>query len=288
MYDSWGDGWGGTRLTIDRIEKPDGSLFHTDVIVKRSTEFFADGTSIITTKARGIDGDNVTEFPALDEPANPIFSGGLDIGHEDFQYVCLRPWRCYNVVANGGQWKEEVTWEIRPVPVGMTEAQREIQQKDIARGGAPRDCQFSLVDKFTGQSACETTCTWFPSERPPNVPAPPSPPTVPPPTAPSAQPTAMFAALRTEVLTITPTTSPSDSPTKLPTKAPTKEPTRAPTKSPTLPPTGSPTKSPTVKPTANPTFVLDVDPLSIVRPANNRNRESRGRDSSPRKYGEAR
>lgn len=101
MYDSFGDGWDQTSMTIAPANK-----------------------------------------------RNDIkFDGGLDSGSKGEQYICLpRESTCMHVNVSGGEWGNEVSWEIRPMVDGAPA---------IGGGGAPMSCDFSV-----GGSACaENTCT---------------------------------------------------------------------------------------------------------------------------------
>jgi hypothetical protein len=100
MYDSFGDGWDETSLTI------------------------SDVNSINTA----------------------LFSGSLKEGSQGTEYICLsKTPSCYQVVAKGGTWGKEVSWEIKPVTEGSF---------SVASGGSPMSCGFPVAG-----NACANTCT---------------------------------------------------------------------------------------------------------------------------------
>jgi hypothetical protein len=141
MYDSWGDGWGGTSLSI--------TIRSSEVVNK--TEQSSTRSFILSNLAK-----YTTE--------KPIFEGALADGSEGFYYVCLNPEICYDVTVDGGHWQDEVRWDIHPDLEGDIGSELTI----LAKGLAPVSCSFSAPDDF-GKSVCSFSCAStsdFPSVSP--------------------------------------------------------------------------------------------------------------------------
>lgn len=99
MYDSFGDGWDQTSLTVSPTDKK-GDI---------------------------------------------RFNGGLAKGSVGSRYICLpSASTCIHVDVNGGEWGNEVSWEIKPLTHGAPA---------LGGGGAPMDCDFAV-----GGKACDNTC----------------------------------------------------------------------------------------------------------------------------------
>jgi hypothetical protein len=157
MYDSWGDGWDQTQLVISGIDDQDPTIvlpsnFMTRTITTRN------GGSIVKI-ARSIDLSdqsllNPEEVNDMD-PLGVIFEGTLQQGSHDVAYLCLLPRRCYQVTAAGGEFLNEVSWDIRP---GNLDSNNEQQLEPILGGGAPAGCTFSLPDE-NGHHFCPNNCT---------------------------------------------------------------------------------------------------------------------------------
>lgn len=111
MYDSFGDGWDQTKITITPANRK-GEI---------------------------------------------KFNGNLETGSQGIRYVCLpKESTCMHAEVSGGEWGNEVSWEIKP----MTEGAR-----SMAGGGAPMSCDFSV-----GGTKCDNTCTGKPNIPPNNDP----------------------------------------------------------------------------------------------------------------------
>lgn len=150
MMDTWGDGWDQTMITIAGIIDS-MTTTHTNtqgdniVSISKTIEFDSVSSSITDpNSANGI------------HPLGQIFQGTLQDGYHDFADVCLLPNRCYELVATGGEFLEEVSWELRP---GNSDPESSsVLMEPILTGGAPTRCTFSLPDE-NGQYLCPITCT---------------------------------------------------------------------------------------------------------------------------------
>eukprot|EP00977_Amphora_coffeiformis_P005892 scaffold1248_cov170-Amphora_coffeaeformis.AAC.11 len=236
MVDTWGDGWGDTTLTITRMVNPENQL---GVVKKVATETGTVVTEIIPVRE-----------PVGDDPSFPrqIFKGSLMAGSEGYEYICMEPDQCYQVVAEGGLWQQEVAWGIRQVALGVPREQSP-SYLTVAKGGSPETCQISVA--VNGERVCSVTCglstkapsvaptTLTPTQTPTLVPtvmkniAPDDPPPSPsmfPSDMPSLVPTS-FPTMINNVITDEESESssgaPSDMPSLVPTSVPTEEePTR--------------------------------------------------------------
>lgn len=111
MYDSFGDGWDQTKMTI--------------APTKRKNDI--------------------------------RFNGGLKSGSIGTELFCLpKESACIHVDVVGGEWGNEVSWEIKPMREGAPA---------IAGGGSPMSCDFSV-----GGEACENSCSGKPNIEPNNDP----------------------------------------------------------------------------------------------------------------------
>ena len=123
MLDSWGDGWGDSVIKVTQMameEAGEGAIF---------------------------------------TPAVNIFEGGLATGREGYSYLCLEPFKCYTVDIDSSLWGEEIKWEIRAVPLGHSQEEREnMGGHSVAKGLAPTSCQFSIPDEVTGEMECPFIC----------------------------------------------------------------------------------------------------------------------------------
>jgi len=81
------------------------------------------------------------------------FDGGLKEGSKGTEYLCLpKESTCMHVDVLGGEWGNEVSWEIRTMREGAP---------TIAGGSSPMSCDFSV-----GGEACENTCSGKPNIAP--------------------------------------------------------------------------------------------------------------------------
>jgi hypothetical protein len=162
MYDSWGDGWDSTMLKIVGIEDEDPDDMHANIITKSHTANTGDATVTVSTTI-----ELNTEHMFSQQGSTPIdplgmlFQAGLRRGSHAAADVCLMPRRCYEVVVGGGDFLDEVSWDIRPVNLGSDEQ----NSTALLEGGAPADCQFSVPDQ-NGNTFCPSTCNRTKTEPP--------------------------------------------------------------------------------------------------------------------------
>ena len=160
MYDSWGDGWHpSTKVTITGIEDQDTRVISGNTVTKTHTTQHGDTTVTITSTVE-LTSDHPFGTAPVDEPYNyvnplgKIFEGNLHRGSAGYAYVCLMPSRCYEVLAHGGDYLEEVSWSIEPVHLGSPDG----VAQSVVQGGAPSDCSFSIPDA-NGESFCQASCS---------------------------------------------------------------------------------------------------------------------------------
>lgn len=85
-----------------------------------------------------------------DKTSDVKFDGGLKGGSKGTQYICLdKESTCIHVDVSGGEWGNEVSWEIRPMTEGAP---------SLAGGGSPMSCDFPVAG-----TACESTCSGKPN-----------------------------------------------------------------------------------------------------------------------------
>jgi hypothetical protein len=160
MYDSWGDGWDlATKVIITGIEDQETTNITGSTVTKTHTSQQGDTTVSISTTVDLTSDHPFGTAPADDgytyvNPLGQIFEGTLDRGSNGIAYVCLVQRRCYEVIVYGGDYLDEVSWDIEPIVLGSTE---EIPQPVVA-GGAPSDCSFSIPDE-NGAYFCEASCS---------------------------------------------------------------------------------------------------------------------------------
>lgn len=161
MYDSWGDGWDvNTAVAIIGVKDEESVEVNGNTITRMHTSKAGDTTVSISrtvelssnrpfgTAARTAEGKKVLN------PLGTIFEGTLDEGSSGSAFVCLLPKRCYEVVIYGGQYLDEVSWDIEPVVLGSPDE----VAIPIVQGGAPSDCSFSIPDE-NGEVFCPATCS---------------------------------------------------------------------------------------------------------------------------------
>jgi hypothetical protein len=160
MYDSWGDGWdSATKVTITGIEDQDTTNISGSTVTKTHTSQHGDTTVSISTTVE-LTSDHPFGTAAADEsyayvnPLGKLFEGTLHRGSNGNAYVCLVPRRCYEVLVHGGDYLDEVSWDIEPVVLGSP---AEIPQP-VVQGGAPSDCSFSIPDE-NGELFCQASCS---------------------------------------------------------------------------------------------------------------------------------
>mmetsp|Transcript_2501 Transcript_2501/g.6024 ORF Transcript_2501/g.6024 Transcript_2501/m.6024 type:complete len:344 (-) Transcript_2501:1958-2989(-) len=139
MMDTWGDGWDKTMITITGIDRPTSSMetTHTD----------SEGGSFVSI-SKTIDLGSTTNKNTVGQ----IFQGSLQQGFHDFKELCLLPNQCYQLTTTGGEFSDEVSWELRPASNGGT------QMEPMLTGGASTGCTFSPSDA-SGLHFCPNACS---------------------------------------------------------------------------------------------------------------------------------
>mmetsp|Transcript_27665 Transcript_27665/g.60925 ORF Transcript_27665/g.60925 Transcript_27665/m.60925 type:complete len:380 (-) Transcript_27665:2049-3188(-) len=161
MMDKWGDGWEGTSITITGISDLDSLAADLPTNSMTTTNTNAVGDTVVSI-TKTIEFDTYNSNPAnFDsskqiDPLGKIFEGTLTEGYHDFSDVCLVPNRCYRLVATGGEFLEEVSWELRPGSLDPDSPL--LSMEPILSGIAPTGCTFSLPDEY-GHHFCENTCS---------------------------------------------------------------------------------------------------------------------------------
>lgn len=157
MYDSWGDGWDQTMVKIIGIEDQNPIDLPTSSMTRTITDKLGGATVSIS---RTVDLDSQSLFKPEQktevDPLGVIFQGGLRRGSHDFSDLCLVPKRCYEVFVSGGEFLNEVSWDIRPAHVEY--ADQTTDKSPILSGGAPSWCTFSLPDEY-GHHFCPNSCS---------------------------------------------------------------------------------------------------------------------------------
>ena len=159
MLDTWGDGWDQTTITITGISDLDPSAADLPTNSMTTTHTNSHGDTVVSiSKTIELDlVDSTISNPNTANQVDPlgqIFQGTLQEGRHDFADVCLLPNRCYQLIATGGEFLDEVSWEIRPKSLDP----EALALQPILTGGAPIGCTFSLPDE-NGHHFCPNTCT---------------------------------------------------------------------------------------------------------------------------------
>jgi hypothetical protein len=160
MYDSWGDGWDQTMVTIAGIEDQDPTIeLPTNAMTRTITDLRG---NVVVSISRTIDLDSQRsalkpEQKTEVDPLGVIFQGGLRRGSHDYADVCLLPRRCYEVRVSGGEFLSEVSWDVRPARVTYGDPSS-TSRDPVLGGGAPAWCTFSLPDEY-GHHFCPNTCS---------------------------------------------------------------------------------------------------------------------------------
>ena len=134
MMDTWGDGWDQTVITITGMSN---QALPSDAMTTHTNQ----QGDMVTAISNTIDLHSSNE-------KDPIFQGTLQEGYQDSAHLCLVPNRCYQLVATGGEFSAEVSWEIR---------QGSNSQEPILTGSAPTECTFSIPNE-EGEQFCPNTC----------------------------------------------------------------------------------------------------------------------------------
>jgi hypothetical protein len=155
MYDAWGDGWDGTMLQITGIEDQDPTDISGNTVTKSVTTE-TDGMTVTISKTVELDSGSIFNQQEITpvEPLGTVFQGGLRRGSHSTADVCLMPRRCYQVLVSGGDFLDEVSWDIRSVQLGSDEQ----DSAPLLEGEAPADCTLSVPDE-NGFTFCPATCS---------------------------------------------------------------------------------------------------------------------------------
>lgn len=160
FYDSWGDGWdSSTKLTITGVEDQDSTEISGSTVTKTSTSSTGDTTVSISTTVE-LTSDHPFGTASTEDgynyvnPLGKIFEGNLHSGSHGYAYVCLVARRCYEALIRGGDFLDEVSWDIEPVNLGSSNKTSE----PVVEGGAPLDCSFSIPDE-NGDTFCDKSCS---------------------------------------------------------------------------------------------------------------------------------
>jgi len=159
MYDAWGDGWEKTILKISGIsdQNPLAADLPTNSMTTTNINTQGDIAVSITKTIELDSSDSTVAHPnPLNEidPLGTIFEGALRRGSHDYADVCLLPSRCYQVIVMGGDFLDEVSWDIRASNNDPASPLLE----PILVGGAPSGCTFSLPDEY-GHHFCPNSCS---------------------------------------------------------------------------------------------------------------------------------
>jgi hypothetical protein len=155
MYDSWGDGWDNTMLVISGIEDQDPNVVLPSSYMTRTITNRNGGMTTAITRTVDLDSQNALNPDETKEvdPLGVIFEGGLREGSHSVAQICLLPRRCYQVTVSGGEFLNEVSWDIRPANLETDE-----MTEPVLGGGAPSGCTFSLPDDY-GHHFCANSCS---------------------------------------------------------------------------------------------------------------------------------
>jgi hypothetical protein len=154
LYDSWGDGWGDTKMIIaqpNHNSNKNNNTVSSTTSDNSNTKTTYDSFMSFFTNTQTTTSTVVTTTATT---TSTVFEGTLVDGNEDVINVCLQTNICYTIEVNGTQneWQNEIQWDIRQ-PIGPNAT-----LLTIAKGYAPTKCQFSLPDSFNGSYVCDLVC----------------------------------------------------------------------------------------------------------------------------------
>lgn len=161
MYDSWGDGWGETIISIREVGEIPGAAA-IEVSQHTASQDFATTARSSSIQKRSSSVRNNLQHRGLKDY---VLIGGLKKGVFDSKLVCLSQGACYAVALQGGRWQEEARWEITPVDaeVGTSAA----SQNAIAKGRGMSNCTFYVAEDPMDKPKCPLTCHLPPPEQEP-------------------------------------------------------------------------------------------------------------------------
>lgn len=161
MYDSWGDGWGETMISIHEVGKLEGAPM-VELSQDVASQDFAPTTRNNNIQKRSSGVRSNWQHRGLEDY---ILIGGLKKGVFDSKLFCLSIGACYAAVLEGGKWQEEAGWEITPADaeVGTSVA----SQNTIAKGSGLSNCTFYVAEDAMDKPTCPFTCRPPPAESKP-------------------------------------------------------------------------------------------------------------------------
>ena len=134
MMDTWGDGWDQTMITINEMSGQDAmTSFHAN----------SQGGTIVSIS------QTIELASSNPNSSDQVFQGTLQNGYHDSSSICFSPNRCYEIIATGSEFAEEVSWEV-----SMSTSDTE----PVLSGGAPMRCTFSIPNA-NGQNVCPSVCS---------------------------------------------------------------------------------------------------------------------------------
>mmetsp|Transcript_21649 Transcript_21649/g.51137 ORF Transcript_21649/g.51137 Transcript_21649/m.51137 type:complete len:411 (+) Transcript_21649:243-1475(+) len=168
MYDSWGDGWDeNTYVTISGLSDQDPNIeIPSSASMQRSITNEDKFSKVKIFRTIDLqDQKNVfepTSATEINPLGTPIFMGNLKRGSHEVGQVCLVPKRCYQVTVRGGDFLNEVSWDIRKVDLEARYGEDPTLEEELASpavgGGAPMNCTMSLPDEY-GHHFCANECS---------------------------------------------------------------------------------------------------------------------------------
>lgn len=156
MYDSSGNGWERTSIKVIGVEDKEpveASDSTTSTLTHTLSTSEGNGFVSISNTVQFGSGAFMSNEPEYVFPLGVMFESELTRGSYDFADICLVPQRCYDVVVNGGDLLEEVTWDMAAMIDSF-----EQEPVPYIQGKAPMYCKFSIPDE-KGQLFCPIECT---------------------------------------------------------------------------------------------------------------------------------
>lgn len=176
MYDSWGDGWDpNTYVKISGVIDQDPNLELPTTSMQRTITNNHGGKTVSIFRTINLDNEKSIFNPSQKNEVDPlglIFMGSLRRGSHEVAQVCLLPKRCYQITVGGGDFLNEVSWDLRKVDLQAryrnnngnnnstnTDDSDSSNQllPPVLGGGAPAVCTMSLPDEY-GHHFCANLC----------------------------------------------------------------------------------------------------------------------------------
>eukprot|EP00980_Cylindrotheca_fusiformis_P001710 scaffold388_cov114-Cylindrotheca_fusiformis.AAC.19 len=156
MYDSSGNGWERTSIQVVGIEDKEPvevSNYTTSTQTHTLSTNEGNGFVSISNTVEFGSGAILSKEAEYVFPLGVIFESELTRGSYDYADICLVPDRCYDIVVNGEDLLEEVTWDI----TAMVDNWEQDSEAHV-QGTAPMYCKFSIPNE-KGQLFCPVECT---------------------------------------------------------------------------------------------------------------------------------